>query len=90
MEDYRDYRDFILTFPDHEVAYGTFLALKPFYVRGTTSSDLEMCCCKLHLHANWSIKVCTLLWRIVEESRNSRGCGNNKMATGEFYDFTVK
>ena len=55
------YTNFILTFPDHEVGYGTFLALKPFYVRGATNSDLEMCCCKLHLHARWSIKICTLL-----------------------------
>ena len=55
------YTNFILIFPDHEVGYGTFLALKPFYVRGTTNSDLEMCCCKLHLHARWSIKICTLL-----------------------------
>ena len=62
-----------------------------------------MCCCKLHLHARWSIKVCTLPWRIVEESRNSRGwvvseiilnwgggSSHNKMTTKEFYDFTVK
>ena len=95
------YTNFILTFPDHEVAYGTFLALKPFQVRGATNSDLEMFCCKLHLHARWSIKVCTLPWRIVEDSRNSRGwivseiilnwggSSHNKMTSKEFYDFTA-
>ena len=56
------YTNFIPTFPNHEVAYGKFLALKPFYVRVATNSNLEMCCCKLHLHARWSIKVCTLPW----------------------------
>ena len=96
------YMNFILTFSDHQVAYGTFLALEPFYVRGATNSDLEKCCCKLPLYARWSIKICTLLWRIVDESRNSRGWvvseiilnwgggGHNKMTTREFYDFTVK
>ena len=94
------YTNFILTFPDYEVAYGTFLTLKPLYVRGITNSDLEMCCCKLYLHVRWSTKV--LPWRIVEESWNSRECvvrevilnwggvGYNKMTTREFYDFTVK
>ena len=96
------YINFIPTFPNHEVAYGKFLALKPFYVRVATNSNLEMCCCKLHLHARWSIKVCTLPWWIVEEVEiaegwvvseiilNWGGDGHNKMTTREFYDFTVK
>ena len=50
------YTNFILNFPGHEVAYGTFLALKQFYVRGATNSDLEMYCCKLYLQARWSIR----------------------------------
>ena len=41
---------------DH-VSWGTFIALKPFYVRHTSSKDMEMCCCKLHLHARWSINA---------------------------------
>ena len=41
---------------DH-VSWGAFIALKPFYVRHTSSKDMEMCCCKLHLHARWSISA---------------------------------
>ena len=37
--------------PNLTVSWGTFLAVKPFYVRHTDMKDLEMCCCKLHLHA---------------------------------------
>ena len=37
------------------MSYGSFLALKPFYIRSATTKDLEMCCCKKHLHARWSI-----------------------------------
>ena len=43
--------------PTNTVSYGTFFALKPFYVRGVTPADIEMCCCKKHLHARWSIKA---------------------------------
>ena len=46
-----------LNFKEHPVSYGTFLALKPFYIRGATTSDIEMCCCKMHLHARWAIKA---------------------------------
>ena len=41
---------------DH-VLWGTFIALKPFYLRHTSSKDMEMCCCKLHLHVRWSINA---------------------------------
>ena len=44
---------------DYHVSYGTFVALKPFYVRCTTSKEIEMCCCKLYLHARWSV-MCML------------------------------
>ena len=37
---------------DH-VSWRTFIALKPFYVRRASSKDMEMCCCKLHLHNRW-------------------------------------
>ena len=43
--------------PEFPISWGTFLALKPFYVRHTSQKDLEMCCCKLHLHARWSIEA---------------------------------
>lgn len=39
------------------VSWGTFIALKPFYIRHTTIKDMEMCCCKLHLHSRWSINA---------------------------------
>ena len=38
------------------VATGTFLNLKPFYIHNTSLKDMEMCCCKLHLHIRWCIK----------------------------------
>ena len=41
----------------YEVSYGTFLALKPFYVRSPTTKDMEMCVCKKHLHAKWAINA---------------------------------
>ena len=44
---------------DYHVSYGTFVALKPLYVRCTISKEIEMCCCKLHLHAQWSV-MCML------------------------------
>ena len=39
------------------VSLGTLLALKLFYVRSATTKDIEMCCCKKHLHAYWSIQA---------------------------------
>ena len=43
--------------PGIKISYGTFLALKPFYVRPAPKKYLEMCCCKKHLHARWVIKA---------------------------------
>ena len=43
--------------PLNTVSYGTFFALKPFYVRGVTTDDMEISCCKKHLHARWSVKA---------------------------------
>ena len=37
------------------VSYGTFISLKPFYICGVTHNDIEMCCCKDHLHARWVV-----------------------------------
>lgn len=50
------YLKFIEKFPNHKVSHGTFFALKPFYIRTETEKDIEMCCCKHHLHARWSIE----------------------------------
>ena len=50
------YIKFLQAHPEHPILYGTFLSLKAFYVRSATSKDLEMCCCKKHLHARWSIQ----------------------------------
>ena len=36
--------------PDHIVSKGMFMKLKPFYIRNVSLKDMEMCCCKLHLH----------------------------------------
>ena len=41
--------------PDNKVSSGTFRSLKPFYIRTATEKDVEMCCCKLHLHGSWAI-----------------------------------
>jgi len=40
-----------------KVSIGIFMALKPFYVKSATTKDIEVCCCKTHLHARWSIKA---------------------------------
>jgi len=49
------YSKYISENPDFKVSYGTFLALKPFYMRSVTTKDVEMCCCKKHLHARWAV-----------------------------------
>ena len=47
---------------DNYTSLGTWLALKPVYVPTVTTKDIEMCLCKLHLHArkavNALIKLC--------------------------------
>ena len=43
--------------PDKPVGSSTFMALTAFYVRTAATKDVEMCCCKLHLHARWGIKA---------------------------------
>ena len=40
-----------------KLSFGSFMALKPFYIRTATTKDIEVCCCKTHLHARWSIKA---------------------------------
>ena len=51
------FRKYIQTCLENIISEGTFRVLKPFYVRTETEKDIEMCCCKLHLHARWSIEA---------------------------------
>ena len=52
------YAEYIQEKPDHlHVSIGIFVALKPFYVHQSSTKDIEMCCCKLHVHACWSINA---------------------------------
>ena len=51
------YKKFIRLNPDYMVSSGTFFALKAFYVRGVTTRDLDICACKLHLHARRMIEA---------------------------------
>ena len=37
------------------VSMGLILNLRPFYIRNVSLKDIEMCCCKLHLHGGWSV-----------------------------------
>ena len=45
------HKKFLIKHPEDKVSYGTFLSLKPFFVRPITTRDVEVCCCKQHLHA---------------------------------------
>ena len=51
------YHEYLASHSEEHVSYGSFIALKPFYVRSATQNDIEMCCCKPHLHARWSISA---------------------------------
>lgn len=51
------YQKYIENHPENRVSRGTFHVLKPFYIRTETEKDIEMCCCKLHLHARWTIET---------------------------------
>ena len=50
-------KDNIKNFPEDVAPYGTFLGLRPFYIRTATAKDTEMCVCKKHLHTRWAIQV---------------------------------
>ena len=49
------YKKYCLENPISIVSYGMFLQLRPFYVRNVSLKDMEMCVCKIHLHARWCI-----------------------------------
>ena len=57
--------------PNHTISWGTFLALKPFYVHTATSKDVEMCVWKLHLHVYWAVKSLENLCNILKHSHQS-------------------
>ena len=54
------YQNFISTNPHNIVSHGT---LNPFHVHAATEKDIEMCLCKIHLHARRAVdtlfKLCT-------------------------------
>ena len=51
------YVEYLTSNNDKHVSMGTFMALKPFYIRSATTNDIEVCCCKKHLHARWAINA---------------------------------
>ena len=53
----RLYLKYLSEKPDSPVSYGTFLKLKPFYVRSVTTKYVEICCCKKHLHVRWGVSA---------------------------------
>ena len=45
------HKKYLDTYPANPVSLWTFFSLQPFHVCGVTTRDVEVCCCKLHLHA---------------------------------------
>ena len=43
--------------PDHIVSSGPSWDLKPFYVHGASARDIDICCCKIHLHAKKMVQA---------------------------------
>ena len=43
------YNKYTTSHPDLPVSLGSFLTLKPFYIRQTTTKDIEMCVCVSHI-----------------------------------------
>lgn len=68
------YYKYVKENPENMVSYRTFHSLKPFYVRSATTRDVEMCCCKIHLHARWAIAA------LVE-------CASKEEITLPFHDY---
>ena len=53
MQDLR--KKYNLSYESYHVSCWKFFNLCPFYVRSVTNRDVELCCCKLHLHGHRSI-----------------------------------
>ena len=51
------YQKYMEQNPDSRVSKGTFFNLKPFYIRGASQKDIQICLCKLHLHTQWSFQA---------------------------------
>ena len=51
------YQKFLISNSNFSLSWGSFLALRPFYICHSTLKDMEICCCLLHLHARWSINA---------------------------------
>ena len=49
------YQKYCEQHPNLWVSKGSFFNLKPFYIRNGSKQHIEMCLCKLHLHAQWSV-----------------------------------
>ena len=49
------HQNFLKDHPMNFICYGNFFNLRPFYTRSITTRDVEVCCCKMHLHARRSI-----------------------------------
>ena len=49
------YRKYLEESPLNRMSMGLFLNLRPFYCRNVSLKDMEMCCCKVHLHGRWTV-----------------------------------
>ena len=50
------HKEYNTLYPNNTVAYGTFVALKPFYIRAADEKEIAMCLCKIHLHMRRAIE----------------------------------
>ena len=67
---------------DLTLSGGTFLALKPFYVRAPSAKDMEMCLCKTHLHARWAVNA---LNKLSKEQKIKLGFKDYATVLDSFY-----
>ena len=51
------FNEYLSSNNESPASLGTFMALKPLYIRTVTVNDIEMRCYKKHLHARWSINL---------------------------------
>ena len=51
---HKEYNTF---YPDNTVAYATFVALKPFYIRAADEKEIAMCLYKIHHHMRGSGEI---------------------------------
>ena len=82
--------------PDNYVSYGTWFALRPFYVRVVTTKDVEMCVCKTHLHArravNSLVALCKKLFFFFFSFENTTvrsGCARFSLRSARTYKLST-